>query len=66
MSTAVFSQFQAHLFIVAGGHNRYLTQPRPTPRKLSMRTIAEVEANVALVCDPSGRIDLDDLHQHYV
>lgn len=43
-----------------------LSNPLVDVALVGMRTVAEVEANVALVCDPSGRIDLDELHQRYV
>ena len=33
---------------------------------IGMRSIERVDANVALVNDTSGRMDLDEVHRHYV
>ncbi len=43
-----------------------LSNPLVDVALVGMRTVAEVEQNVAVCQDKSGRIDLDELHQRYV
>lgn len=43
-----------------------LSNPLVDVALVGMRTVAEVERNVAVCEDKSGRIDLDELHQRYV
>jgi len=43
-----------------------LSNPLIDVALVGMRSVARVEANVALVDDVAGRMDLDEVHRHYV